>query len=150
MLQCAAALLGGRAGETRINWSLFRITADLSTRTQTRGLCIPFKNFLKNLKDLHFMKCLGGKLFHNKHDIFCFSSWDFREDESYRALIFLFFSCLLSAISIFAAVIDSDSPVGFSRMWQFQEYKFNILDENFIHLRYECCVSKRFKPLLYK
>lgn len=57
-------------GETRTNWSLFRITVDLSTMTQTRDLCIQFKNFIHDLKDKHLMKCLGRKLFPSKHDIY--------------------------------------------------------------------------------
>lgn len=33
--------------------------------------------------------------------------------------------------------------------WQFMKYKFNIIDENFIHLRYECSVSKKIETSFF-
>lgn len=93
MLQsCRVAGQGG----TMMNWSLFRGTADLSTVTQTRPLCIQLKNSVHDLKDQHSMKCLGRKCFPTKHDIFCFSPWGFKENECMYSLDFFIFSFLVS------------------------------------------------------
>lgn len=91
------------------------------------------------------MKCLGRKLFPSKHDIFCFSSWDYRENECVESLDFFFFFSLVCHIDLCCS--RSDSPVCFSRGGSSWNISLILLMKTSFTSDMSAVLVKRLKPL---